>query len=340
MKLLASVSSSEKQSRNITHFNIPLLEKYYPHEMGVLKFHGIDKLMVIQQDYSEDLIKEFFATVYFSDEIRKTMTWMSAGQQCSMTIKECAVVWKIPMPFPGDSDYMHIHDETIGTLPYTPYLDMAYPPGGIDAPNISSMTPRYQLYNKVLRNTIAIKAGDRGVVRGWLINTLYYLEKEKKIDLLDYIYQEIRICVLERKCCILAPYIQQIIEHCIGITLANSYQRTKHKVQAVQAPKVLPPPPQPDARYAPDNQFKAMMKKIFCMQVDTHKQNYKTHVANKKIRQNQKQIMRHQGLTVVSGSEDVITDEATWLSRHSSTWEFDDASSSHVPRDDEDAPGA
>jgi hypothetical protein len=165
---------------------------------------------------------------------------------------------------------------------------MAYPPGGIDAPNITPMTPRYQFYTKVFRNSIAIKAGDKGVVRGWLINTLYYLEKEKKINLLDYIYQEIRLCVFDRKCCILAPYIQQIIEDCIGSTLANTYQKIQHKVLNYPAPKVLPPPPQPDARYAPDGQWKAMMKKIFCMQVDTHKQNYKTHVANKKIHQNQK----------------------------------------------------
>jgi hypothetical protein len=122
--------------------------------------------------------------------------------------------------------------------------------------------------------------------------------------------------------------------------LANTYEKTKHKVLPVSAPKVLPPPPQPDTRYAPENQFKAMMKKLFCMQVATHKQNYKTHVANKIIRQNQKRMMRHQGLSIDSGSEDVITDENVWLSKHSSTWEFDDASSSHVPRDDEDAPAA
>jgi hypothetical protein len=92
---------------------------------------------------------------------------------------------------------------------------------------------------------------------------------------------------------------------------------------------------------APDSQWKAVMKKIFCMHVNTHKQNYHLHVQSKKVRQNQKIMMRHQGLTVASGSEDNITDEAVWMSRHSSTWEFDDASSSHVDgggNDDTDAP--
>jgi hypothetical protein len=208
---------------------------------------------------------------------------------------------------------------------------MAYPPGRIDAPNISTMTQRYHLYNRVLRHTIAVKAGDKGVVRGWLINTLYHLERGKKFDIMDYIFEELHTCVYDRKCPILAPYIQQVIERCIGVTLANTYPRTSHKMQTYPKPKVLPPPPQVGPSAAPDGQWKSMMKKIFCMQVDTHKQNYRLHVSNKKIRQNQKISMRHQGLTVVSGSEDTITDEATWMSRHSSTWEFDDASSSHVP---------
>jgi hypothetical protein len=122
------------------HFNVPFLQQHYPHEMGVLQFHKIDHFMAIQQDYCEELIKEFFATVYFSDDVRKTMTWMSAGQKCSKTIRECALVWKFPIPVSGDCDYIQIHDESVGVLPYTPYLDMAYPPGGIDAPNISSMS--------------------------------------------------------------------------------------------------------------------------------------------------------------------------------------------------------
>jgi hypothetical protein len=83
-----------------------------------------------------------------------------------------------------------------------------------------------------------------------------------------------------------------------------------------------------------------MMKKIFCMQVDMHKQNYQLHVSNKKIRQNQKKIMRQQGLEVADGSEDAITDEAIWMDKHSSKWTFDDASSSHMPRDEDDAPAA
>jgi hypothetical protein len=165
---------------------------------------------------------------------------------------------------------------------------------------------------------------------------LYNLEKTKKIDILDYIYQELRLCVFERKCCILAPYLQQIIESCIGVPLANTYYRTTHKLQSYPAPKVLPPPPQQAPSEAHDSKWTAMMKKIFYVQVDTHKQNYQLHVSNKKIHQNQKKHMRAQGLEVTSGSEDVITEEAIWMDRHSSTWEFDDASSSHVARDDDD----
>lgn len=324
------------------HFNVSFLAEHYPHEMKVLQFHEIDRFMAIRQDYSLDLIKEFFATVYFSDvHITKRMTWMSAGINCTKTIRECAIVWGITPPFTGDPAYIRVHNISTGTYPCTPYLDMAYPPGGIDAPRISAMTPRYQLYTKILKNTIALKGGDKGMARGWLINTLYHLEGDKRFDLLDYIFNEIRSCVLDRRCCVLAPYIQRVIESCIGKPLADTYERIQHKLCSIDAPKVLPPPPTPDPRYGADNHWKAMMKKLFCMQVDTHKQNYKLHVDNKKIRSNQKKLMRHQGIPVDSGSEDVITSESVWMARHSSTWELDDASSSRAPRtDDDDAPDA
>jgi hypothetical protein len=47
--------------------------------------------------------------------------------------------------------------------------------------------------------------------------------------------------------------------------------------------------------------------------------------------------MRNQGLSIASGSEKEITDEKDWFFKHS-TWEEDDASSSYVPRHQDDDP--
>jgi hypothetical protein len=204
-------------------------------------------------------------------------------------------------------------------------------PTAIDAPSVAKMNQRYHLFNKVFRNTVASKQGDKGFVCGWLVNSLYYLEHGKKYDLMDYIYEEIRGSVLERKCCILAPYIQMLIEHCID-SLANTYQKIEHKIVSYPVPRVEPPPKPQVASM--DDGWKAKLKKVFCLNLDIQSQNYKLHRSSKLIRQNQKKQMRHQGMHVSSGSEDVITEEKNWISKHS-TWD-DDASSSFVPHGDED----
>jgi hypothetical protein len=75
---------------------------------------------------------------------------------------------------------------------------------------------------------------------------------------------------------------------------------------------------------------------MFCFHLDVQKQNYKIHRSTKQLRQNQILLMRHQGMTVESGSEKVITEEDKWMSKHSK-WDEDDASSSYVPPPQDDA---
>ena len=59
--------------------------------------------------------------------------------------------------------------------------------------------------------------------------------------------------------------------------------------------------------------LKRKMKKLFCM--ESHGQ-YMTHVAEKHARVRHKELMRHLGATVASGSEGQITEEEEWIHQH------------------------
>jgi hypothetical protein len=61
-------------------FDVVLLRNSFPEVMEIATFHGLDKLMATKCDYYIELIKEFFATVYFHPDSAFTMTWMSAGR--------------------------------------------------------------------------------------------------------------------------------------------------------------------------------------------------------------------------------------------------------------------
>ena len=59
--------------------------------------------------------------------------------------------------------------------------------------------------------------------------------------------------------------------------------------------------------------LKRKMKKLFCM--ESHGQ-YMTHVAEKHARVHHKELMRHLGATVASGSEGQITEEEEWIHQY------------------------
>ena len=63
--------------------------------------------------------------------------------------------------------------------------------------------------------------------------------------------------------------------------------------------------------------LKDKMKILFCMQA---KGQYRAHVTDKESRCRDKKVMRLFGEDVSSGSEDVITPEAAWMSKQGYKW--------------------
>jgi hypothetical protein len=125
-----------------------------------------------------------------------------------------------------------------------------------------------------------------------------------------------------------------LIEDAVGM-FANRYEKIEHKSMSVNLPVREDAPPMksagaPSSRGIVDDGWKAKLKKVFCLNIDIQDQNYKLHRQSKMIRQNQKLMMRNQGMTVASGSEGNLTSSKEWKSKHS-VWEDDDASSSYVP---------
>jgi len=73
------------------------------------------------------------------------------------------------------------------------------------------------------------------------------------------------------------------------------------------------------AGYSPSSskKLKNKMKALFCMQA---KGRYRSHVAQKESRRRDKQILRTFGEKISSGSERVITPEATWMAKQGYKW--------------------
>ncbi|KAK1664681.1 hypothetical protein QYE76_052840 [Lolium multiflorum] len=204
------------------------------------------------------------------------------------------------------------------------------------------LLPTYDIMNQIFRNTINPKKSNQDEVHGFLVNLLVLTQQNqgsgKQLDCMDYIWHEMRDCAFLCKLCAFAPYIIRLI--CIkwdqskrGDLLTQCGHITTHLVcSPIVKNKLRFGPNAPkdkedeeadsdDSDYMPQSvktktwfaKLTTRLKKSFCFKEDRM---YYEHEQNKKIRQRQKAMMVHMGLTVSDGSENIITPPEEWKSKH------------------------
>lgn len=74
------------------------------------------------------------------------------------------------------------------------------------------MLPKYDALRQIFRNSLAPKTGSFDEFWGTTIDLLVYAHEDKKVDVLDFMFEEMRICVFDKKSDVFAPFIQALIE--------------------------------------------------------------------------------------------------------------------------------
>ena len=106
--------------------DVPWFRQNYPETMEILEFHNLQGLMGRHKDFNIELIKEFFATVYFHSDAANTMTWMSATTVCQATLADFARLLDLSVVDPSDSSYFRIHEPGQRQLSAKPHLYHCY----------------------------------------------------------------------------------------------------------------------------------------------------------------------------------------------------------------------
>ena len=106
------------------------------------------------------------------------------------------------------------------------------------------MYPYWRVVHGILRNCLNCKFGEKGMVRERMINCLYHIVplymRKKQIDILDYMWQEMKLVVLGNKVPIYGPYLQTLFNTKLSSDVIDSYEM-------YEPPLVAIPPPLPDA---------------------------------------------------------------------------------------------
>ncbi|KAK1627541.1 hypothetical protein QYE76_001856 [Lolium multiflorum] len=208
---------------------------------------GLKDLMKIQCDYSPELLKQFFATLAIKTDDDRTMEWMSGSTHCSAPLHRFAAILGIPaeggrrLHGPQRTDKNQLHD--------------LYTSAGKVGESKGLLTIYGQLL-RFFRATIAPSGGNNDAIRGTLVDLMYLSfrcardeneERNFTIDIMDYIFHEIRDAMISRTTIPYAPYIQLLINNTAGVRGEDlsGYSYLKHSVKkAYNKPvsSVVPPP--------------------------------------------------------------------------------------------------
>ena len=181
----------------------------YPGVYSALGRLGLIPFVAFHHPFSEDLVMQFFATVYFHSDEARTMTWMSGTYECEASMAKFSDI--IPYRFFAEEhpEYGRVRetgrDKDEIAFAYKP--DKAFTTG-----SIKHLKPTYDTMRHILRYTLNPKTGDSHNLRSSMLDIFVYLHDKKKVDVLDFMFFEIRQCVQENKSCIYAPFIQALIE--------------------------------------------------------------------------------------------------------------------------------
>lgn len=164
---------------------------------------------------------QFFTTVYFDHDDGRTLHLMTTHKKCQASMSELGEITRYPFHLEENENYARAveeKDRSKDALHVCYSNNMSFVCG-----NIKNLPPKYDCLCRIFWVTIAQMVGDSSEIRSTIIDILIYAHKKKMIDVLDFIFEELRTCVFEKKSCIYAPFLQDLFEKkltpAVGTTL-------------------------------------------------------------------------------------------------------------------------
>jgi hypothetical protein len=240
--------------------------------------------------------------------------------------------------------YVRIHQQTL--MKADPAIHHCYPRGqGLvgKVPKCTYMTPFWQATYAILRNTIAIKFGEKTEARAYMINLLYHIMpsfwREKKIDVLDYMWEEMHTVILDKRVPIYGPYLQQLFDRKVPQIALNAYLPTLytpvlHSLPSRPPDAVIPTQEQRASTAVPETQAEPakkhgildVFKRMNCFFAEKQDKDYKIYHKQKSYNRNQREIMKQLNFPEPSCPSSDEVSENTYKSKNT-FWFGDDASS-------------
>ena len=329
-------------------------QAYFGEPLDLVEQFGIEEIITFHLDFDPELVAQFFASVHFHTDEKRTMTWMTNGKRMSAEWKEFM-------------DMLNIRDEgldvPVGACPHAnpesanknklqPFLVEKTLPSGKKS---FVLNPFLDIMHKIFRNSLFPCIGDKDKVHSYIMGMMLMCEEVRRheaepLDVSHIMWSELQFAMFHWKLPIYGPYLFLLISKTwdklfldeefvapnwirhepIKLRIKSKWANTTTRAEAEAARMDVDEDEFEEEEAAEDSsegyappsaepswakKLKAKMKALFCMQA---KGQYKAHVNAKMARRRDKAIMRQVGLEVADGSEEQITDEEAWTKQQCS----------------------
>ena len=303
---------------DLTHLS---KQQYFADAYNVLDQMGLLHLMTVQCDYNTHFILQFYSTVVFTSDENMKIKWMTGLQYCESTWARFAELLGYEI---GAGRRLHgvgaDHNKSKLADLYGPQCDLG---------STTGLLPLYAKLVRLLRDSLVPSGGNNDAIRTSLVELLSLAQEcheeatpdtDYSIDVMDFIFHEMRDAMLARGTVPYAPYIMLLIKDALPDIDFSDDCDVKHKEKKpykIKANETEVPYPAPsstggfmrDARTSgPRSRTKKTStpnigkeikklswyeKYILCRSVDDHKEAYQGYVERHEILQQNAEILHH-----------------------------------------------
>ena len=320
----------------LRYIDIPHMERkpeYFGEALSMCHEFGIVPFITLQQNYDEALVCQFLATVYFGTEEPRYITWMTKDRKLTALWSDIGSMLGYEDFGPHWTDalddkyfWVHVNPRPLPKDDLAPlYSWKRYTVG-----NSEGLYPPYEIMHRIYRETINPKVGNLDQIHSYLVTlmvmTHQWRSKGKKLDVMDYLWNEIWNVTIYKKNACFGPLIMKIIlwkwakEHpAVGLSDPKTWiihkpkqLRVKDHSEKVKGSKTARGKDKAavgdegPSRAAKESGFTWMarqMKKVFGMSKALEKRSWEREEKEKRARQLDIQRRRDLGEQVASGSE-------------------------------------
>ncbi|KAK1615669.1 hypothetical protein QYE76_021186 [Lolium multiflorum] len=250
--------------------------KYFEEAYAMCGEFGLYPIMELTKEYDVEMIHQFYATVHFDTDEAKTFRWMSHEKLLESNLAKFGDALGYPR-LPGvDANGWRCHDSSFSQP--REVLEPLYIKGWGIPGKSADLLPTWDIMLRVYRETIGPKGGNLDELHLYevdlMANSFAKRGTGEKIDVMDYIYNEMWSCVMEKKLPAYAPYIMKLIEDtwvACQTSLIHSIPLnvTMHDVKVLRTKRHNTPiedvPPKDEKPPSWASKLARRMRQIFCL---------------------------------------------------------------------------